>query len=405
MDFNRQMIPNAVLHWNYRGFTEFPLEKIRGDESDITDIYLKENLLTRLPTDIGLFSNLESLYISGNDITELPREISKLRCLKCLDVSGNRLRRIPDEIGDVKGLKFLLLDENELRELPLRLAELRCLRYLSVCDNNMTWLPQKPVYNYHHCEFRFWRNTNLNCLPYSLWYHMFRDQQTRSLNIGCLNILNNHPTHDTRSCSLKLNQDSKEWEYCVEVPHNNIIIETYNSPPTLFELSRRIFYDMLFKAAKELTTGSFSIYSDNNHEEIHENENFCELQINFREFNISNELTNDLDVNGNRCDKSENDFRQNIRRNLYNVPADVIREYYDFIPSFIKRDLGNGPISRCENTNCKNPVFDFAYYDFCLGKLTLIDSTEEVVLSAVFCSKRCLNTWKSNKATVSWMIK
>lgn len=141
MDFNSQMIPSSVLHWNYRGFTEFPLEKISGDETEITDIYLKENLLTRLPTNIGLLSNLESLYISGNDITELPREISKLKCLKCLDVSGNRLRRIPDEIGDLKGLKFLLLDENELSELPLRVSELRCLRYFSVCGNLFCYYP------------------------------------------------------------------------------------------------------------------------------------------------------------------------------------------------------------------------------------------------------------------------
>ncbi|KAI8436598.1 hypothetical protein MSG28_010120 [Choristoneura fumiferana] len=106
---------------------------LRGEESEITDIYLKENLISRIPSDIGRLEHLESLYLSGNDITQLPREISKLRALKCLDVSGNRLRNIPDEIGDVRNLKFLILDENELSELPLRLAELRALRYLSVC--------------------------------------------------------------------------------------------------------------------------------------------------------------------------------------------------------------------------------------------------------------------------------
>lgn len=130
-----EVLPSSVLHWNYRGLTEFPIQQLRGEESEVTDIYLKENLISRLPNDIGMLVHLESLYISGNDITELPKDISNLKCLKCLDVSGNRLKRIPNEIGEVKSLKFLILDENELSELPLRIAELRSLRYLSVCGN------------------------------------------------------------------------------------------------------------------------------------------------------------------------------------------------------------------------------------------------------------------------------
>lgn len=136
MDCNRTIYPASVLHWNYRGFTEFPLHKLDEDESaDVTDIYLKENLISFLPSEIVRLEKLESLYLSGNDITELPVEISKLSRLKCLDISGNRLRWIPEEIGDVRSLKFLILDDNELTALPLRLAELRALRYLSVCGN------------------------------------------------------------------------------------------------------------------------------------------------------------------------------------------------------------------------------------------------------------------------------
>lgn len=136
MDYNKEILPANVLHWNYRGFTEFPIHRLDGEESEVTDIYLKENLISRVPKEIYKLENLESLYLSGNDITELPEEISKLRCLKCLDVSGNRLRRLPDGIGEMRNLKFLILDENELSELPLRLSELRALRYLSVCGNH-----------------------------------------------------------------------------------------------------------------------------------------------------------------------------------------------------------------------------------------------------------------------------
>ncbi|KOB73681.1 Leucine-rich repeat and death domain-containing protein, partial [Operophtera brumata] len=234
-----EVVPSCVLHWNYRGLTEFPIQQLRGEKSEVTDIYLKENLISQLPNDIGMLIHLESLYISGNDITELPKDISNLKCLKCLDVSGNRLKRIPNEIGGVKNLKFLILDENELSELPLRIAELRCLRYLSVCDNKLKWLPQRPVFNYHHCELRFWRNSNLRSLPYSLWYHMFRNQQTRSLNIAT-----------------------------------------------------------------------------------------------------------------------------KTKRKDYFVPKDIIEDSLNVIPNFIKEDLVNGPVSRCENSLCRKPVFDHVYYEF-----------------------------------------
>lgn len=156
MDYGNSV--NTVLHWNYRRLTEFPLEHLQGEEDEITDIYLKENLISRIPSDIGKLNNLESLYLSGNDITELPREISKLTRLKCLDVSGNRLRYIPDEIGEVRNLKFLILDENEIRELPLRIAELRMLRYLSVCGNHNVYsvcFILHMLYVYIDCVMQF----------------------------------------------------------------------------------------------------------------------------------------------------------------------------------------------------------------------------------------------------------
>lgn len=404
MSYNQEILPSAVLHWNYRGFTEFPIQKIQGEESTITDIYLKENLIANIPKDIYLFENLESLYLSGNDITELPKEISRLRCLKCLDVSGNRLKRIPDEIGDARNLKFLIFDENELCEIPLRLSELRYLRYLSVCDNQLQWLPQKPVYNYHHCEFRFWRNSNLRSLPYSLWYHMFRDQQTRSLNIGCLSISNNKKTR--RSIfQLKLTQDSRELDIFVDLPPNykSVLNVENNSPPSLFEISKRIFYHMIDNSAKRLTQEPLSLYS-NEIENINENNNNLKsLENEFDEININgssnsvNNCKNELRGTG----KIENSKNYKRSKSFY-APRDIIDICYDFLPAFIKTDLINGPISRCENCICKKPIFDYVFCEFSLGKLILIDNTDDVILSAVFCSKSCADLWKTRRQTIPW---
>ncbi|XP_064292395.1 leucine-rich repeat-containing protein 28-like [Plodia interpunctella] len=412
MDYQDLLTAN-VLHWNYRGFTEFPINKIDGEESEVTDIYLKDNLITRVPKEIYKLKHLESLYLSGNDIVELPREISMLKCLKCLDLSGNRLRRLPDEIGEVRSLRFLILDENELVELPLRLAELRGLRYLSVCDNKLHWLPQRPVYNYHYCEFRFWRNINLKVIPYALWYHMFRDQMTRSLNIGCLKIPTYQCVAQNYRCRLKLSQDSRQWELDIDVPHelNNIQRNNSHLIPSLFELSKRQLYKTISDTADKFT----KIHQDNLDTNLtyrinYYNDNYVDdLEINLEGFSLINEDPAKCDENGNNCKinqplKYRNDDGERMKRNKndYYVPTDVVEKYYNFLPAFIKSDLCNGPISRCENVACKRPIFDYVYYEFCIGKIILIDNTEEILLSAAFCSKQCAIRWKTGKLVIPW---
>ncbi|KAI5635021.1 leucine rich repeat domain-containing protein [Phthorimaea operculella] len=427
-------LPTVVLHWNYRGFTEFPLQKLEGGEAEVTDIYLKENLISKVPNGIGKLVHLESLYLSGNDITELPTEIARLQCLKCLDMSGNRLKRVPEEIGDLQRLKFLILDENELAELPLRLSELRALRYLSVCDNKLKWLPQRPVYNYYHCEFRFWRNPGLKTIPYSLWYHMFRGQQTRSLNIGCLTVPRHHHTTNN-CCRIKLSHDSGDWEVDVDMPgpYTTMFGSHTNCPPSLYEICRRALYQLLTEAAKTKSTDLFSIYVDctencgynNYRNNIGVLGGFNTLapgyigsfvdpvarvseedSDNFAHENTDNGNSN-WDLNGNNLNKvNPKDFCTDRHKSKdYYVPKDIIENHFSFLPKFMKQDLCNGPVSRCENVSCKMPVFDYAYYEFCLGNLILIDTTQEILLSAAFCSRACANAWRKGKTNLlKWTL-
>ncbi|CAG9786594.1 unnamed protein product [Diatraea saccharalis] len=403
---DQDITPAIVLHWNYRGFTEFPLHRLNGEESEITDIYLKENLISRVPNEICKLRNLESLYLSGNDITELPIQISELQYLKCLDISGNRLRALPDEIGDMKCLKFLILDENELTTLPLRLNELRFLRYLSVCDNKLQWLPQRPVFNYHHCEFRFWRNTRLRSIPYTLWYHMFRDQQTRSLNIGCLNILSHQHTSKIAKFRLKLYKFSSECEVELScLPYQNIMLNTDKfSPPSLYEITKRQLYNMVCEAAKRQTYDTDYKYQWEN---FHCNNRLKNLQDTFSDINIDKGENNNKDENGNSDTLSNVTHKINnkTRINSDYTPKDIIEEHFKYLPSFIRKELSNGPLSRCEYVECRRPVFDYAYFEFCLGKLILIDNVENIILSATFCSKSCSDKWKIGRDVIPWTIK
>ncbi|XP_060803255.1 uncharacterized protein LOC106129253 isoform X2 [Amyelois transitella] len=282
-------------------------------------------------------------------------------------------------------------------------------------DNKLQWLPQRPVYNYHHCELRFWRNIDLKVIPYSLWYHMFRDQMTRSLNIGCLKFpVSLKSTLNNNCCRLKLSQGSREWDLDIDCPnkYENIQGNVFHSPPSLFELCKRQFYKSINDAAEKLTKyNKDNIERNLSYRINYYSDNFEILERNFEEFNLLNDDANVYDENGNNCDlkhtlKSVNDISKRIKRDKrdYYVPTDVVQKYFNFLPVFIKSDLCNGPISRCENVVCKRPIFDYVHYEFCLGKIILIDNSEEILLSAAFCSKQCAIKWKAGKTVIAWNL-
>ncbi|XP_045773417.1 uncharacterized protein LOC123872865 isoform X2 [Maniola jurtina] len=279
-------------------------------------------------------------------------------------------------------------------------------------DNKLQWLPQRPVYNYHHCEFRFWRNRSLSTIPYSLWYHMFRGQQTRSLNIGCFgnSICNDSKYNDTLLLQLRqINNESNRREIHFPRKFEHILDRNIITTPSLVELCKRKFYQMLDSASKRLTTSpTISVYSDVNYDEnLENNNNINNLQEHFEEFNLKNGLCSKKDINEEYYEKCKGDTKVDklfIKAKMkgYCVPSDIVEEHFYYLPKFLKDDLCNGPISRCENVDCKKPLFDFVYFEFCLEKIILIENTEDVLINAEFCSKSCAEKWKTGKALLTW---
>ncbi|XP_059050616.1 uncharacterized protein LOC131845557 [Achroia grisella] len=277
-------------------------------------------------------------------------------------------------------------------------------------DNKLQWLPQKPVFNYHHCEFRFWWNINLKSIPYSLWYHMFRGQQTRSLNIGCLKIPTYHSTSENNRSQLKFNQDSKQWEFYVDRPpqYNVVLRNSAHNPPSLLEICKRLLYEIINDTAKKKTK-AHQDNIDSLSGRLNYNRNLGYIENNLEEININEENVNNYDVNGNNAlylPQQRHVFdRSKIHRKDYYVARDIVENYFSCLPKFMKTELSNGPISKCENVLCKRPVFDYVYYEFCFGKIILIDNTEDIVLSAVFCSKSCADMWKIGRVDlIPWSI-
>lgn len=137
------------------------------------------------------------------------------------------------------------------------------------------------------------------------------------------------------------------------------------SPPSLYEFTKRKIYQIISDTAKKLSTNANNtniyLYSNNSFSDL-ENRNDG-LESYFENMNL-----NSGDVNGHSLTTSKNFEinKKNVKKYFY-VPADIVKEYFDFLPCFIKQDLYNGPMSKCENTLCKKPVFDYVIYEYCLG--------------------------------------
>lgn len=126
---------------------------------------------------------------------------------------------------------------------------------------------------------------------------------------------------------------------------------------------------MINTAVRKLNPQTYSFYSEHVRENLYNehNNNIIDLQDNFHEFNIDGEENKYSDENGNNYSVVVKEGIYKKATKPYYVPADIIRDYFNFLPNVLISDLSNGPVSTCENLNCKKPVFDHVYYEFTFG--------------------------------------
>ena len=80
----------------------------------MTSLNLSHNLLTQLPANLPLLTNIVKLDLSKNMLTELPENFGQLRNLKSLDLYANKIEKLPVSFAQLKSLKWLDLKDNPL---------------------------------------------------------------------------------------------------------------------------------------------------------------------------------------------------------------------------------------------------------------------------------------------------
>ncbi|XP_033121731.1 caspase-8-like [Anneissia japonica] len=143
-DLPKEITQLIKLRWLYlesNKFESFPA--ILCQVKSLVRLYFSSNSLTRLPADVRNLRFLRLLDLTDNNFSDFPAEIccSELQNLEKLFIDNNRLTFIPSEINELVKLQSLWLNDNQIEWLPQSLAELPLLQDLQIKNNRLYGLP------------------------------------------------------------------------------------------------------------------------------------------------------------------------------------------------------------------------------------------------------------------------
>ncbi|XP_063791018.1 protein flightless-1 homolog [Pseudophryne corroboree] len=112
--------------------------------SNLSDVDLSMNDLTRLPECLYTLANLKRLNLSSNQISELSLCIDQWTQLETLNLSRNQLTSLPSAICKLSKLKKLYLNSNKLDfdGIPSGIGKLSSLEEFMASNNNLELIPE-----------------------------------------------------------------------------------------------------------------------------------------------------------------------------------------------------------------------------------------------------------------------
>ena len=116
----------------------------------LTELDLRNNVLTALPGTVRLLTNLVDLKLDHNHISSLPDTLPDLLSLTGLRLADNWLTRLPENFGHIPHLRELHLENNRIDRLPPSMGDLGHLTTLDLTRCALTSLAIVPAA--HHVE-------------------------------------------------------------------------------------------------------------------------------------------------------------------------------------------------------------------------------------------------------------
>lgn len=187
-DFDLYMLARAASMGS-----EIPLPQ-NADKHDLAGWYVDNNhllqkieeicitsecsLLSEIPQQISVFTNLKKISIYRQNITQISQTMCSLSHLTTVSLSSNKITHLPEVISNLTNLKELILDKNLLYKISTHLLSLKSLTTLSLNNNKITTVPDKIslLTNLKHLKLK--KNKIESEESISFLFECFRENQT-----------------------------------------------------------------------------------------------------------------------------------------------------------------------------------------------------------------------------------
>jgi hypothetical protein len=123
-------------------FTQLP--EVLGDCAALEMVGFKACNIAAVPG-AALPPKLRWLVLTDNVITRLPPELGQRPALQKLMLAGNQLHGLPSGLVDARQLELLRLSANQFSQLPGWLTELPRLSWLALAGNPLGWRYPEPA--------------------------------------------------------------------------------------------------------------------------------------------------------------------------------------------------------------------------------------------------------------------
>ncbi|XP_028172324.1 protein flightless-1-like isoform X3 [Ostrinia furnacalis] len=112
--------------------------------SNLSDVDLSKNALTKVPDALYSLQSLKRLNLSDNEITEVSSAMDIWQKLESLNLSRNKLTSLPASLCKLQNLRRLHVDDNKLdfEGIPSGIGKLGNLEVFSAANNYLEMIPE-----------------------------------------------------------------------------------------------------------------------------------------------------------------------------------------------------------------------------------------------------------------------
>jgi Leucine-rich repeat (LRR) protein len=125
-------------------------------------------------TILGNLPRLESLWITNNGLSQLPTEIGQLSSLRNLYMEHNALKSLPTTLADLKKVWILHAAHNDFKELPAIFTKMPSLLLLHINNNKISSIPEQYALEKYALMGIIIDNNNLSDSEIKRWEKEFK---------------------------------------------------------------------------------------------------------------------------------------------------------------------------------------------------------------------------------------